>query len=399
MRIGMMADVYKPHVSGITHYISLNRRALLAAGHEVFIFTFGENTAGDDEADVYRSPGLPLAQTGYHLSLRHTRSIRRLIQSMDIVHVHHPFISGRLGLRYCRPAGIPVVFTNHTRYDLYAQHYLPVVADWIGAGLLQVYLPFFCAEVDLTIAPSQGLKGVLQEFGVESDIKVIPNGVEMRPYLEMGEPLARASLGVPKDRLLLAYSGRLGPEKSLGTLLRAFAGVQDAVPNLNLLLIGDGPERSELELLAHSLGIAANVHFAGMVEYKHVPACLAACDVYATASVTEVHPLSIIEALASGLPVVGIDSPGVGDIVVDGVNGLLSRRDLAAFTANLTRISLDADLRLRLAEGARQSASQYDIARTSRLVLDEYERLLGAPRRQWNPAWLNFVNRLRSAVS
>jgi glycosyltransferase involved in cell wall biosynthesis len=397
MRVGMMTDVYTPHVSGITNYISQNQLALRAAGHEASVFTFGEPPPDEPDPTVFRSPGLLLAKTGYHLSLRHTRSIRRMIQSMDIVHVHHPFLSGLLALRYCRPAGIPVVFTNHTRYDLYAQYYLPALPDRLGSGLLQAYMPLFCSEVDLTIAPSRGMLGVLHAMGVAAPVKIIPNGVDLTPFRSSLIPVARAALGVQEGTLLLVYSGRLGPEKNLATLLRGFAGLHSALPQTSLLLLGDGPERSELEWMAETLGLGGSVVFAGMVEYSRIPAYLAACDLFVTASVTEVHPLSIIEALACGLPVVGIESPGVSDTIQDGVNGLLSWQDLSAFTAQLTRVAVDQTLRLRLAVGAKQSAQAYDITHTSRQVLDEYERLVAAPRKERNPAWRRFSNHLRAA--
>ena len=70
MRIGMMADVYKPHVSGITNYISINKEYLEQAGHEVFIFTFGDLDYKDNETNIIRSPGLPLTDTGYPISPR-----------------------------------------------------------------------------------------------------------------------------------------------------------------------------------------------------------------------------------------------------------------------------------------------------------------------------------------
>jgi glycosyltransferase involved in cell wall biosynthesis len=397
MRIGMMTDAYRPHVSGISIDILLNQRALQAAGHEVFVFTFGEPSADEDDPSVFRTPGLPLAHTGYHLSLRHSRTVRRMIQSMDVIHVHHPFLSGRLALRYGRPAGIPVVFTNHTRYDLYAQYYLPALPDRVGAGLLHAYLPLFCSEVDLTIAPSQGLREVLVEMGVSTPIRVIPNGIDLAPFRAPREVVDRATLGVRDDALLMVYNGRLGPEKNLAMLVRAFAGLRSAVPSAALLLLGDGPERGELEWLAESLGIADALVFAGMVDYGRVPAFLAACDLCVTTSFTEVHPLSIIEALACGLPVVGVDSPGVSDTIQHEGNGLISTQDLVAYTAQLTRIAVDRALRARLAEGARQSAEAYDIARTSQEVLAEYQRLVAAPRKERNPAWRQFIKHLRTA--
>ena len=151
MRIGMMVDAYKPHVSGVTNYVDLNKRALERAGHEVYVFTFGDDEYQDDEPRVFRSPGLPLADTGFYLSLRYKTQHKKLLQTMDVVHVHHPFLSGRLSLNYCRSARIPVVFTNHSRYDLLAQAYIPLMTDEVSHGLLQAYLPDFCEAVDLVI--------------------------------------------------------------------------------------------------------------------------------------------------------------------------------------------------------------------------------------------------------
>src|SRR6185503_11951824 len=191
MRIGMMADAYKPYVSGVTTYIDLNKRALEAAGHEVYVFTFGDLDYQDDESRVIRSPGLPLAETGFYLSLRYRTAARKLLQTMDVVHFHHPYLSTRLALHYCRSNQIPVVFTNHTRYDLYAQARLPNLPEEVSLGLLQAYMPDFCEAVNLVISPSEGMKKILREFKVESYIEVVPNGADLRPF-QKAKPRSRA---------------------------------------------------------------------------------------------------------------------------------------------------------------------------------------------------------------
>lgn len=394
MRIGMVCDVYKPHVSGITHCISLTKRVLEDRGHKVFVFTFGDLDYEDDELRIVRSPGVPLADTGYHFGFRYAQHARRKLQSMDVVHVHHPFLSGRLALRYCRPYQIPIVFTNHTRYDLYAQAYLPMLPDQVSIALLQAYLPTFCQEVDLVIAPSAGVKRVLDELGVRGEIQIIPNGVDLAPFRDRVVPVPREELGVRADDTLLVYSGRLGPEKNLTVLLRAFAAAQAAYPKTALLLVGDGQERDNLEHIARQSGLGDRVIFAGMVEYAELPRWLATADAFVTASVTEVHPLSVIEALAAGLPVVGVDSPGVGDIVVEGKNGLLSRNDLAAFTAKLTKFLFEGDTRKRMAAEAAASAEQYDIHHISSLLEADYTSLVERPRRRKGPRWRFFWQRL-----
>ena len=383
MRIGMMTDVYKPHVSGITNYISLNKRYLEQAGHEVFIFTFGDLDYADDETGVIRSPGFPLVDTGFSLNFHYSRKAKALLQTMDLVHVHHPFLSGRLALRYCRPLHIPIIFTNHTRYDLYAQAYLPLLPEEISATFFQTYMPPFCAAVDMVISPSAGMAEVLRKLGVISPIEVVPNGVELERYQKVCDN-CRDEFGFTQNDLLLVYSGRLGREKNLDFLLRAFAGVAEAIDNAHLLIIGGGPEEEALIELAAQSSAADRIHFTGMLAHDRLPQYLAMCDAFVTASVTEVHPLSVIEAMATGLPVLGIHSVGVGDTVEEGVTGFLTRPDQAAFAAKLTRLCLDHDLRRKMGLAARKASGQYAIERATQILLSHYKLLVSeaAPRKR-----------------
>jgi 1,2-diacylglycerol 3-alpha-glucosyltransferase len=127
------------------------------------------------------------------------------------------------------------------------------------------------------------------------------------------------------------------------------------------------------------MGIAHHVKFSGLVPYGELPRYLATSNAFVTASVTEVHPLTVIEAMASGLPVLGIHSPGVGDIVSDGVNGLLTPdEDVAAFTAKMVRLVTDHQLRKKMGEKAARTALDYDINRTSQLLLEHYQRLVSS---------------------
>ncbi len=376
MRIGMMADTYKPHVSGVTNYISTNKKHLEKLGHEVYVFSFGDPTYPDDENGIIRSPGLPIIDTGFYFSFRYTKKAKQYLQMMDILHVHHPFLSGRLALRYARPLHIPIVFTNHTRYDLYIQAYLPILPEGLGETFLQAYLPSFCREVDRVISPSKGMETVLRRLGVDVDISVLPNGVDIGRFRQVLTPCDRRSFGFDNGNVLLVYTGRLSPEKNLSFLIRSFAGVSRAYPQAVLLLIGDGPERTALEELATQAGIQNRVVFTGMVGYEDIPGYLAMCDGFITASITEVHPLSLIEAMAAGLPCLGIDSPGIGDTIQDGVTGLLSKNDLAEFTAKATRMVGDKDLRRAMGESSRKAVEMYAIERTTEDLVALYTGLI-----------------------
>jgi 1,2-diacylglycerol 3-alpha-glucosyltransferase len=377
MRIGMMAEIYKPHISGVTIHIALNKQYLEKLGHEVFVFTFGHDDYKDDETNIIRSPGLPLTDTGFYLNIRLRTSVQKLLKTMDIIHAHHPFLSGRLAVRYCKPLGIPIVFTNHTRYDLYAQAYLPLIPDVIGETFLQAYLPSFFKSCDLIIAPSISIKKILEKYTEDSQVEVVPNGVDISPFSKAVEPIPRSQLGFKERDIILVYVGRLGPEKNIPFLLRAFSGTTKTFDNIGLLILGEGPERENLEDRVSHMGIAHQVKFVGLVAYEELPRYLATANAFVTASVTEVHPLTVIEAMSSGLPVLGIQSPGVGDIVSDGVNGLLAPdEDVAVFTAKMVRLVTDHHFRKKMSEKAALTALDYDIKRTSQLLLDQYQQLI-----------------------
>jgi glycosyltransferase involved in cell wall biosynthesis len=395
MRIGMMADAYKPHVSGITSYISIYKQSLEAAGHDVYVFTFGGDETVDDERNVIRTRGLPLVDTGLFISIRYSTQAQKLLRSMDLVHVHHPFTSGQLAIRYCKPEGIPLVFTNHTRYDLYAQAYLPMVPEALGDAFLRAYLPPFCRACDLVIAPSAGLREVLFRLGVDMPIEVVPNGVDIEPFRSPEKRVARKELGFTDSDIVLTYMGRLGPEKNLVFLMRAFGGLAKTYEQVKLLIIGDGPERENLIDRARYMDIADQVVFTGMIPYADLPGYLHVADAFVTASVTEVHPLSVIEAMASGLPVVGIQSPGVGDIVEDGVTGFLApEEDLAVFTAKMTRMVTDGDCRAKMSQQAREAVKAYAIEYTTKNLLGYYQRLVDDSARRKRGFWSRLLRRV-----
>lgn len=373
MRIGMLTDVYKPVINGVTNSVALCKREMERIGHDVFVFTFGHQDYLDDEPGVIRSPALPLSDTGYHLGLLYSRQARATLQEMDILHAHHPFFSGRLATRYGHQLNLPIVFTNHTRYDLHAQAYLPFLLPSLTHLALEALMPAFTALCDLVVAPSEGLRQIANGWGVQDKVAVIPNGVDLDRFRDPPIPLSRRELNIPDDAILLVYCGRLGPEKNLAFLLNAFAGAVQAVPSAFLLLIGGGPEERELRKRAAAI---PHVSFAGPVAYHDVPRYLAVGDVFATASVSEVHPLSVIEALAAGLPVLGIRSPGISDSVTHGVDGYLTGHDLAAYTAMMVRLLLEPDRRLGMAAEARDRSSRYDIRLTAASLITHYERLI-----------------------
>jgi 1,2-diacylglycerol 3-alpha-glucosyltransferase len=376
MRIAMITDAYKPYISGVTNFIALNKRQLEKLGHEVFVFTFGRSSIPDDEEHIIRSVGIPLGKTGFSLGLGYSRQARQLLQTMDIFHVHHPFVSGRLALRHSRSWGIPVVFTNHTRYDLYARVYVRLLPESLMNLFLRLYLPRFYRACDLVIAPSEGARTFMLSLGKGYAVEVVPNGVDITPFYNVSSPLHRAGLGFSPQDVVLVYVGRLGEEKNVSFLLEAFSRVAQTCPHARLLLVGEGPLRGQLLSLAARKGLAERVIFTGFIPYAKVPRYMTSADIFVTASVSEVHPLTVIEAMAAGLPVLGINSPGVGDTVQDGVTGYLVPAQAEAMVEKMILLVMDAERRQAMGAQAHQTARTYAIERTAQIMLDAYQRLV-----------------------
>lgn len=378
MRIALLTDVYKPMLNGITNFVSLHKRELERLGHEAWVFTPGHTDYQDDEPRVVRSPAIPLSNTGYYVNFGYDRPTRQLLKQMDILHAQHPFLSGIIAAAIGRRYGIPLVFTNHTRYDLYAQQYLPLIPSSLSDTFLQTFFSAFTQRCDLVIAPSRGIYDLLLAWGTACRIEVVPNGIDVAAFRSPAHAVERAALGLPADAKVAVFVGRMSGEKNIPFLLRAFAAVAEETPNARLLMVGGGSELDDYRYLARDLGIANRVHFTGRVEYAWVPAYLAVADLFVTASVTEVHPLTVLEAMAAGLPVLGIRSPGIADTIEPEVNGLLSSEDQAAFAVKLARLFTDDELRTRLAAGARATSERYSIEATTQRHLELYEELLAA---------------------
>jgi glycosyltransferase involved in cell wall biosynthesis len=299
---------------------------------------------------------------------------------MDVLHAHHPFQSGVLAARLSRAANKPLVFTNHTRYDYYARHYLPFMPEPAARAFLGMWMRRFARRCDLIIAVSASARAMLDAYRVSAPIDIIPNGIDLDRFAQ-AVPASRTDLGLPFDAFVFAYVGRLGPEKNLIALLDAFSHAVRRAPQAMLALVGSGPLEAALRDHARRLGLADRIRLLGTFPNEQIPSVLGAVDAFVTASTTEGHPMTIVEALAAGRPALGFDLPGIQETIVDGENGLLTPANPAALGGGMARLASDTRLWARLSEGARHSAQRYNIETTTRRIVEHYERLIHEKKR------------------
>ena len=373
MHIGMVSATYDDDVvNGVLRMVQLYRTHLQARGHEVTVFALGAAPSVDLAAGIVRSPGLPLGDLGYYAGLGYTREAQRLLATADIVHCHHLFMSLELAHRY---VSAPIVYTNHTRYDLYTGSYTHLPQPMADA-IMRYAWPHYTDMADAVIAPSTGMERVMGDFGVRTPITRIENGIEREQFISPESPLVKADLGIPNNSVLAIYCGRLSAEKDIDKLVHLFSQAARRDDRLHLLLIGKGPLEAELQQLATGHGLNGRLHLTGKVPYDEVANYLAAGDLFITASTSEVHPLTVIEAMAAGLPVIAIRSPGMEETIDSGITGFLVESADDEFVEAILTLAQDAGLRERMGSAAQIASGRYDINRTVDQTLTLYEDLL-----------------------
>jgi 1,2-diacylglycerol 3-alpha-glucosyltransferase len=246
------------------------------------------------------------------------------------------------------------------------------------------------------------VRRVMLDFGVRRPIEVIENGVDLRPFRNPPNPYSKQALDIPESAVLFTYVGRLSPEKDLDLLLRQFAIAHDIAPEMHLMIIGKGPSADELVIQSRQLGIENYVHFMGLVEYGRLGDYLAAADVFTTASSSEVHPLTVIEAMAAGLPVVAVASPGITGTVQSGRSGYLTNQPDGGLAAAMVGLAVDQKRRWQMGLAAQQASERFDIVYTVAKTVELYERLCAARpdlmRKKKHGRWVRNQEQLKPLV-
>jgi len=337
------------------------------------VFTFASPGRIHPEEGVLYSPGVS-GRMGFSIGLRYSSEARVQIGSMDLIHIHHPFISGQLMLR---AVGVkkPLIFTAHSRYDHLTREYMPKMFVPAGLSFLRWYMPRFCRRMARVVCNSPASIEGMKNCGVVGNFTVVPNGIPLAPFMR-----ARRSDGVRKKMgewpVQLLYTGRLAVEKGLPFLLQAFAQLAKSNPEAGLALVGGGPMEDMLRRLCVELGISDRVCFWGSVAYEDLPPILASADVYVMPSVMDTHPLTVIEAMASGLPCLVVRSAAYEGMVENEVNGWVSNHTVEGFARGMEILANDGSLRNRLGERARITAERYAIENTASRMVEIYSEVL-----------------------
>lgn len=383
MRILMISDVYFPRVNGVSTSIQTFAREFQALGHEVTLIApdYGQET--EQGFEILRIPSrfLPVDPEDRILRIRPIRALTETLRErrFDILHIHTPFIAHYEGVRWGRALGIPVVESYHTFFEEYLDKYIRFLPRALLRAAARRFSSSQCNTVDGLIVPSQAMLQVLRDYGVSNRASVIPTGIDARPF-ENGDGVDfRRRHGIPLDQPVMVHVGRLALEKNIGFLIDVLEQVRREVPEVLLLIAGEGPARAGLEREVAQRGLDGNTLFAGYLKRDgELQACYRAGDIFIFASRTETQGLVLLEAMASGVPVVSTAVMGTKE-VLDGGHGaaLIAEERVDDFAAKAIQLLRDPTLRVRMGEAAIHYARTWSAPALAERMLESYRAVIG----------------------
>ncbi|MCG8590294.1 MAG: glycosyltransferase family 1 protein [Proteobacteria bacterium] len=374
MRIAIFTEVFLPKIDGITNRLRHTVARLVAQGHEVLVFAPDTAVAEHAGARVVRIPSAPFKPyPGVRIAAPDPRIAWELARfGPDVVHAVGPAILGLWGLVAAAALRLPRVASYHTDFPRYLPGY---GLDWVEAGIWPLIRNVHnLAHVNL--CPSRFTRSELSAHGVH-DVGIWRGGVDtdlFHPSRRSLDMRMRLSGGRPDGPVLLSV-GRLSPEKNLSL----FTSVLDALPDVRVALVGDGPARRDLE---REFG-ARRVAFLGFLQGEELAEAFASADAFVMPSRTETLGFVVLEAMAAGCPVVAANAGGVPDLVRHGETGLLFDPDRPQEAIDaISRLLERRGERTYLADLGRKAARESSWEAETRGLVQNYRKavVLGSQR-------------------
>lgn len=383
LRVAMVSNNYFPFVSGVSVSVDRLRNGLCDLGHSLQLLVPRYREACEDDSSIKRIPTLmAFGQKGeFRLTNPFSARFRRCLRVFkpDLIHVHHPFWLGSMGLFMGRRLKVPVVYTYHTRLEHYA-HFVPLPGALFRNLISHYLIKRFSNRCQGVIVPTYSAEEYLRMIGVKTPSLVQPTGIDVARFAhvdESGLDALREQLGVSASRKILISVSRISKEKNISFMLEALAELRSqGHDDFHLLLIGDGPDREAIQTQIDTLKLTSQVTLVGAVPPERMALYYHLGDVFVFASTSETQGMVILEAMSAGLPVVAVRSSGIDDVVRQGVNGFKTPQNRQAWGQKVVELKDNAELRQQLGKQASHFAEEFDIANFASAVANFYAEVL-----------------------
>ena len=387
MKIAIFTDTYPPFINGVSTSAYNLVKTLKDHGHDVVVVTPRTDDGKLEYKDgIIHVPGLEIKRIyGYRLTGLYNRKIVKILKDFGVQLIHNQtdIGIGQFARIAARQLKVPQVYTYHTAYEDYTYYVVHGLMDRIGKKAMRGYAKTVAKNCTEFITPSTKTKEYMRSIGSDIYVNVVPTGIDFSIFDEKNideerQKVFKEEHGINENTKVFLLLGRVAQEKSMDYSIRGFAKFLEKHPEMDtkMLVVGDGPQRQELELLTHELHISDKVDFIGKVPALEVPFYYHLADIYTSASITETQGLTFMEAMASGAIVLARFDTNLADTITDGQTGFFFT-DEESFVEKAERIfALSNEGRKAIIDRAYQTVDKYSIDKFYDNIMEVYNRAL-----------------------
>ncbi|MBR5046330.1 glycosyltransferase [Candidatus Saccharibacteria bacterium] len=405
MRIVIATAVYHPMINGVAVFSHNLAMGLARRGNEVLVICPSQNgknyTEVQDGVKVCYLKSIQVKvypdqihatnkrkkwqiwyKHGFRVSVFPKIEVKKILDDFkpDVVHVQ---VSDPIGLSvvsYARKNGIPVVTTEHNQPEVLTEPlHVPGVVKKPVDALLSAYFANRQSKSDFVTMPTkQAIFRLLEGRDFKVPVAAVSNGVDLSAFKPGKVAISTyEKYGISPNQPIVLYVGRVDPEKKVGVVIEAFARVHGEVPNALMLVVGDGVDKTRLIAMVKKMKLDDSVKFLGRIVPPELYEIYRMGTVFATASEIETQGIVLIEAAASGLPLIAVDKGAVSEICVTGKNGFLCEPgDVSEIAEAMGKLLTDKKLQKEYAETSIKLAHEHDFEKTLDKFLNIYQKVV-----------------------
>lgn len=370
MKVALFTDTYLPQINGVTNTLSNLIRYFETSGIDYKLFGPKYNTDLQDQ-NIERFHSIKfILYPENRLAFPNKFRINSILSEFqpDIIHIMTEFTMGLAGLNYGKSHGIPTISNYTTNFSQYTDYYK---INFLKQPLWH-YLKWFHTRNDITLCPSEVVRRLLNSQGIYNT-EIFSRGIDFKSFHPMNRNnQLRERLGI-SDKIAFLFVGRVSCEKDLDILCRSYQEILRIYKERAAMVItGDGPYLEKCRQIFPDGTI-----FTGFRKGKELAQIYASCDIFVFPSSTETFGNVVLEAMASGIPVIGADAGGVGEIIEHGITGLkFAERNVGQLTKYMAELIDNPDLRGRLGTNGREYSMMRSWDKICDGLVDHYDRIL-----------------------
>lgn len=386
MNIALFSDTYLPDINGVATSTHILKNELKKHGHHVLVVTTmlpHDSDYIDEDHMVLRLPGLDLKKLyGYRASNIYSfKGMKELKEfGADIIHIQTEFGIGIFGKIAGEILNIPVCYTYHTMWADYSHYIAPSnikAVDQAAKKIIEKISKIYGESCSELIVPSQKTADTLREYGISNSINVIGTGLQLEHFSLANKNQQLVDEIIDEynlsDKFVVTFLGRIAPEKSVDLLIEAMADIYKQNEKICLMIVGGGPQLSQLQEYVHERNLDHCIFFTGPKEGQYVPSYYHASDLFVSASLTETQGLTFIEAMASGIPTLARYDKNLEGVIIDGRNGFFFK-DQDDLVEKVLKLA-DKDLS-ELSQHAIEDAMQFSSENFYQKIMNTYHKAL-----------------------